>query len=271
MKRGIAVDQMMYALLLAIVLVLAIWGAITVFGGSSGIFNKVKTFIPGFGVVNETKYDSQIIAFGLEDGKIHGYDGTDLPVIPEDHVFTVGIQEVSYKSLSDSFAAYYYGSKRDAYKYIDLRNLNYDYEFEMMIGSGGVISPGLVGYIYSFNSEGVIILVKSSDEKVNHGFGTFVFDHSGDLKFTKTGDSSSKDIRQKGTALEQNVYPVISKGAILWRDAIIQGGICERYISISGNNYAVRSLDGVYLVVDLGKPVVGEDKYTRTLSCTKVS
>lgn len=60
--------------------------------------------------------------------------------------------------------------------------------------------------------------------------------------------------------ITDEAYVSLIPKLVAWRDQILQGGGCEKFIEINGESYTVRK-QYPYLIVDLNNPASGEEKY----------
>ncbi len=78
----------------------------------------------------------------------------------------------------------------------------------------------------------------------------------------KFSDGRGREVRELDATEKEEI--------IAWRDQILEGRDCEKFISIDGNNYRVKLLRnvGIYLVVDLYDAAIEEEPY---LECSEAS
>jgi hypothetical protein len=270
--------------LIVLVIGVVFYGLFHFFGGTDGLFNILKIATPDLNKTVDISEDATL-AYKLEDGnlkrengerEIYSFDGSSLNALPEDHPFRFNGQDLSYDDLRKLFEEYYYKTHRDYYSQADLSLLDNDRNFKKLVFdypedilpediSQNKIT-GTLDYPLGFNPVSMTITENYQSGGFNQ-LGSFIIFMDGSVEYQPKVKLNNPKV---GLESESKINREISSAAILWRDSILQGGACEKYITLFGKNYKVRNLDNQYLVVDFGKPISGQDKYSLTRDCTVV-
>lgn len=249
-KKGM-VEQVPLLIIAVFVGIAAIMIGYHFFGGPDGSINFFKNILPNFGS-NGTSVEEGTIAYNLKDGQLYSFDGKNLVLLPSDKSYDFNGQKVSKKDLELAFYRYYYQLERGGSNFVDLSSFENTYDrsysspLRVLYGliEGSEYGPG--------ESSKIVTRVSLRGEHLDGNVEYLSVYMLEDGTFT---DKKSDEMRK---AIESSVN---SK-----KDIILKGGACEKYISLFGKSYSVRGLDHMYLVVDLGEPKSGVDKYASCLA-----
>ncbi len=234
-------------MIIAIVLALAILVIVL-----TGVWSKYSFFVyiakllPGF---NQTIPEgTSIVGVNLETDKLMYFTGEKWRDIDSQSAnFVLGNYEFAPKGLKESLEDFYFDTKRKPERFnISLNEWRYwDVVRSSGIYENLVISPQIKNYFVNKPNVGPYEYIELS-----------FMDNT--PKYTDYGSNPSPLFAK----IEYEKYPQAVAQIIAWRDGILEGNKCEKFLSLkimekgvlSSKNYTVRKVDG-YIFVDLSKPV----------------
>ena len=244
------------------------------YGGPSGLINKFATIIPGFDFGQESVDRPAIIGYSLTEDVARYYDGTEWVDFPADgkKVKLAGF-DVGGEDIAPVFYKYYRTERKGS------KDISLDGDLRLYLGTIDVfcswskslpISP-LFGDCNikldgsKIDSSFLRVVLRLKREQYNKAYGTtksfeqyylLFSDGKSYILDAKGGKTSYKEIKEDYTDGQKQLFDFMTG----WRDQILEGHPCEKFIELFDNNYRVKQVDE-YLLVDLNKPAEGQEKY----------
>lgn len=229
-----------------LVLVVVVWG---VFG--FGIPGKLKDLIPSFNNTQPAEEGSGIIGLKLQQDGLSGEWGASsgkvkLQRYTGSEWIAFGAEEKSFAFRGSNYDTTYLKESLEAYYFTNLERKG-SKNIRLSDGSYLVIDSTSV-YPYGFRGGYVTLEYEDPTTKEIRVF------------YLSYGGTLYEEPRQ-GEAIQQGKFVHAVPSIVAWRDQFLEGGFCERFITLNGNDYSVRKINlndkEAYLVVDLSRPVTG--------------
>ena len=263
-------DVMIWIAILVIVIGLVGFGVTKAFGGSGGFIDFAK-LIPGGNSTRENVVQgSHTIGIDLNDPHaLKYYTSTTWEIYTDKEVVFNGIKANKDEVVLILFNFYFRTERKPALE-IYSQGVFFDPVFVNPVDTSriwliGNIAANTVesrGLYYSYDNLIIRDQKRAQYVKENDQNSYFRINSNDNLYQIEKGEATSKIVQNFGNAISgSHQYADVAKKVITWRDSIVQGGACEKYVNVFGNSYSVRKVKN-FLVIDLDSPVTGTDKYT---------
>ncbi len=267
-KRGnITINQVIIIAVALAVFGTAAYGVGEKFGGEGG-FNDLAKLLPGFNQTKGTISQIQIVGISINHpsslvsnfdvsiqaaSELQYYTGGSWVPFEKDKKVKINGGEFEPDGIKFALVDFYYRTERKGsgvFDYSDKINLKVQ-TWQNPSNPKSVFQPDGKMLLYGEFKPGKL---GENDELGQSIEVTFKNDFSGQGAGSLTGEQK--------------------KSIINYRDQILKGKACEKFLEIGGNKYAVRrgvALGEVYLFVDLGDPALGEEAYAKCTDKTDTS
>ncbi|MBM3206703.1 MAG: hypothetical protein FJZ43_03735 [Candidatus Staskawiczbacteria bacterium] len=233
----------------------AVLGGVVLFLIFSGAWKTIQPIVfavelIGFNV--SAPQGNGIIGLNLQTGNLEYYTGESFKKFTNQELTVLGGYEFNVLNTKNNINDFYFKTERRPTKLsLEINGWRY---LEASLGNNkvSVVFKSKNGFI-------------GADSSSNYNL-----DNLDNFNFLSATEGSLENYVYPFSQLEIKNDPLIKNKIVSWRDSILQGNSCEKFLTLSVKQngvqkdlkYTVRKSDG-YLVVDLTKPIdFGEDKWS---------
>lgn len=262
MKKKGAIDLSISYVIGFVILFLVIIIGVSIVYKPAAEFIGIAKLIPGFNQTESTE-GASILGINLaKDNRLEYYSGEEWKTIDlKIKDFRLGDHEIKPENLKNELVNFYFNTPRDpASLALDFNSWAY-----WLVEPSNSFDKDAKNYVFKITPH-----VKKSFvelDKIRYYSGqSIVVDFNGLTYLRKYIDIPTPSPPYLDNLAEIQLNQASSKEfiekAISWRDSILSGNKCEKFLVVNDKNYVVRKVEN-YLFVDLAVPVEGRsEKYS---------